>query len=172
LIVIERLATSHQAQPHLPGLSALLRDGVESGASIGFLPPISEQTALAYWQDLLPDLDQGHRILLIATIADELAGTVQLELARKENALHRAELQKLIVHTRFRNQGLGRALLAAAETAAQQANRTLIVLDTRQGDAAEQLYLKHGYLAAGVIPQYARGADGTLDATVFMYRIV
>src|ERR1700693_1555032 len=48
------------------------------------------------------------------------------------------------------------------QDAARQAARTLLVLDTRRGDTAEQLYLKLGYVAAGIIPRYARSADGRL----------
>jgi ribosomal protein S18 acetylase RimI-like enzyme len=57
-----------------------------------------------------------------------------------------------------------------AEEAARMRGRTLLVLDTRRGDTAEQLYSKLGYQKAGVIPRYARSASGELHDTVFMYR--
>ena len=44
------------------------------------------------------------------------------------------------------------------------------MLDTRQGDVAEGLYRKLGWQEAGVVPRYARGADGALHATVFFYK--
>ena len=53
---------------------------------------------------------------------------------------------------------------------ARQHGRTLLVLDTRQGDSAEHLYQKLGYTRVGVIPGYARSATGSLDATTFYYR--
>ncbi len=62
--------------------------------------------------------------------------------------------------------------MAALERRAVREARTLLVLDTRQGDAAEQLYRRLGYSEAGVIPAYARSADGMLDATVFMYKLL
>lgn len=54
--------------------------------------------------------------------------------------------------------------------AAAALNRTLLVRDTRRGDAAEQLYAGLGDRQAGVIPRYAMSARGTLDDTVYMYR--
>ncbi|MDP9313761.1 MAG: GNAT family N-acetyltransferase, partial [Chloroflexota bacterium] len=71
-----------------------------------------------------------------------------------------------------RQQGLGRALMLAVELAARQAERSLLVLDTRQGDVAERLYRSLGYVEAGVIPQYARSANGKLDACVFFYKLL
>jgi ribosomal protein S18 acetylase RimI-like enzyme len=56
------------------------------------------------------------------------------------------------------------------ETAAIADNRTLIVLDTREGDPSNDLYRSLGYIEAGRIPHYARSATGTLDATVFYYK--
>lgn len=95
-----------------------------------------------------------------------------LALASQQNGQHRAEVQKLMVHTRARRHGIGQALMAAIEAEAWTAGRTLLVLDTRRGDAAEVLYLKLGYVRAGIIPQYAQSANGNLDDTVVFYRFV
>jgi GNAT superfamily N-acetyltransferase len=95
---------------------------------------------------------------------------VQLELATMPNARHRAEVMKLMVHRAARRRGIARVLMLALEEAARGANRRLLVLDTRPGDPAEQLYLALGYTPAGVIPRYALNAAGMLDSTVYMYR--
>ncbi len=168
---IEQLSAA-QARPLLGDLVELLRDAVDGGASVGFLPPLAQEEAQGYWQQVQGDLERGTRILLVAAVDGRLAGTVQLDLPSKPNARHRAEIQKLLVHSRIRRRGVGRALLGAAEDAARAAGRTLLVLDTRAGDAAEQLYRRHGYTAAGTIPAYARNGDGTLDATVVFYRLL
>jgi GNAT superfamily N-acetyltransferase len=115
---------------------------------------------------------QGARILLVATEAGEILGAAQLELANRQNALHRAEVQKLFVHRRFRNRGIARLLMSAVEGAAREAGRTLLVLDTQRGSVAEQLYAKYGYTRAGIIPHYARSADGMLHDTVLFYRLL
>lgn len=163
--------TFDQAERALPELVALLRDVVDSGASVGFLPPLGGDEALAYWRKALADVADGSRVLLAARDArGALVGAVQLGMEMRANGSHRAEVQKLMVHTAARRQGLGRALMDSVEQAARAQGRTLLVLDTRSGDAADLLYRQHGYSVAGVIPRYARSAAGTLDDTVFFFK--
>ena len=68
-----------------------------------------------------------------------MCGTVQLVLEQPENQPHRAELSKMLVHRRARRQGLGAALMRAAEATARECGKTLLVLDTASADA-ERLY--------------------------------
>ena len=81
-------------------------------------------------------------------------------------------MQKLFVHTAHRRRGIAKALLAALETAAREAGRTLLVLDTTTGSDAAKLYPQLGYQSAGVIPQYALSGDGVLEATQIFYRLL
>jgi ribosomal protein S18 acetylase RimI-like enzyme len=171
MLTIEQL-TAGQAAAALDELVELLQDAVASGASVGFLPPLSSAEARDYWGVVCAAVGHGARMLLVARQGRQVIGSVQLELPAKPNASHRAEVQKLLVHTRARRQGIGRRLMEEVEAAALQAGRTLLVLDTRQGDAAERLYARHGYTRAGAIPQYAQSADGTLHTTVFFYRVL
>ena len=167
--VIERL-TQAQARAALPELMALLQTVVGGGAAMGFLPPVSETEARAYWEDVVAELDPPKRILLAARAEGRLVGSAQLELAQKLNGRHRAEVQKVMVHQSARRQGLGRALMQAVEAAARELGRSLLVLDTREGDVAEQLYRSLGYIESGRIPYFARGADGSLHTTIVFYR--
>jgi len=164
--------SEEQARPLLPQLVDLLRDAVHHGSSVGFLPPLTFETAGAYWLETLSEVGQGKRILLVAGEDGEVKGSVQLGLATRQNGLHRAKVQKLLVHTRFRNRGVARALMAAAEEAARAAGRTLLVLDTEQGSTAERLYERCGYTRSGVIPHFALGADGSLITTVVFYKLI
>lgn len=168
---VERL-TESQARAVLPELVGLLQDTVNGGASVGFIPPLAPDTAEEYWLDTLKEVTRGDRILLVSSEAGELTGSVQLALATKQNGLHRAEVQKLFVLTRFRSRGIAHALMSAIEDAARQAGRTLLVLDTEQDSVAENLYAKLGYTRAGIIPQYARSAGGSLISTVVFYRLL
>ena len=151
-------------------LCTLLIDAVDSGASLGFLPPLLRENAAQYWRSVVAAIHKGSRVMLAAYDGNRVIGTVQLDLATKANALHRAEVCKLMVHRDARGQGTGKALMAAVESAAAASGRTLLVLDTRQGDPSESLYRQLGYATAGVIPNYARSADGRLHATVFFYK--
>jgi ribosomal protein S18 acetylase RimI-like enzyme len=134
------------------------------------LLPLLPEEARHYWAQVIADVEQGTRVLLVARQGGQVVGTVQLEPAAKPNAAHRAEVQKLLVHTRARRQGIGRALMQAIEAAALELGHTLLVLDTRKGNNAEQLYRQLGFIRAGEIPRYVRSIDGRLNDTVFFYR--
>lgn len=163
---------AHLAQASLDQLIALLQDAVASGASIGFMPPLAADEAAGYWRKVLDDVAGGGRLLFAARDGERMVGSAQLALEMRPNGLHRAEVQKVMVHTQFRQQGIGRQLMLAVEAAARLANRTLLVLDTRSGDPSERLYHGLGYMCAGVIPHYARSADGELHDTALYYRLV
>lgn len=150
------------------GLSELLVEVVEDGASVGFLPPLKPEEAAAYWRGVLaPDVQ-----LWVAMDGDRVAGTVQLQLASKANARHRAEIAKLMVHPRHRRKGIAALLMDSAEAAAEADGRSLLVLDTRAGDPSNLLYQSRGFTEAGSIPHYARSANGELHATVFYYKLL
>jgi GNAT superfamily N-acetyltransferase len=151
-------------------LCALLRDAVEGGASVGYLVPVREEEMRAFWQDVFADARAGSRVVLVARQAGRIAGTVQLELAMKPNSRHRAEVQKLLVFQAHRRNGLGAALMAAAETAARQHGRSLLVLDTSASGNALGLYARCGYTRAGGVPRYATDPDGSLIDTVIYYK--
>lgn len=168
-VQIQRFSARRLAE-HRKGLVALLVGVVDSGAAVSFLAPLSPQAAEGYWQDVEQALAQGHRELLVAEKDGTVVGAVQLELAEQPNARHRAAVAKLLVHPAARRQGIGRTLLREVEELARSHGRTLLVLDTRQGDAGEALYVQLGYALAGSIPGYARSSSGELHATLFFYR--
>jgi hypothetical protein len=62
--------------------------------------------------------------------------------------------------------------MLAAETEARRRGRRTLFLDTRLGDPSELLYRSLGWEFAGSIPQYARSANGALDANAIYYRLL
>ncbi|HDO1357872.1 TPA: GNAT family N-acetyltransferase [Aeromonas veronii] len=158
------------AATYQSALITLLQDCVDSGASVGFLPPLTTEESTRYWQGVEADLAAGHRKLWLALEQQQLVGAIQLALCGKANGRHRAEVEKLMVLQTARGKGVGRALMQALEQGAHAAGRSLLVLDTRAGDVASHLYRQLGYLEAGQIPSFARNADGTLAATVIFYK--
>ena len=166
------LLTPPQAPVVLDSLIDLLCDAVDGGASVGFLPPLAPTEARAYWTGVLADVAVGGRLLLAAFEGDRLVGSVQLDLVQKPNGRHRAEVAKLLVHSRERRRGIGAALMGAVEDQARALGRTTLVLDTRQGDLAEGLYRRLGWTEAGVIPRYALNGDGGVDPTVVFYKLL
>ncbi|WP_366163550.1 GNAT family N-acetyltransferase [Bacillus infantis] len=155
-------------EKELKQLSVLLADAVNSGASIGFLPPMDEAAAYSYWKEL----QLNDTALLIAEEKGTIAGAVQLQFCTKENGSHRAEIGKLMTHTNFRRKGIGRRLMMSAEKRAEEGGISLIVLDTREGDPSNLLYRSLGYTVSGMIPSYARSEDGTLHTTVFYHKLL
>src|SRR4029077_9151730 len=109
-------------------LSEVLIDCVEGGASVSFMLPISRATADGFWQNVASSAARNERILLVAADAGRIIGTVQIIFAQVENQPHRADIAKMLVHRRARKRGVGGALLAAAESAALDAGKSLLVL--------------------------------------------
>jgi ribosomal protein S18 acetylase RimI-like enzyme len=149
---------------HADGLAELVRDSVASGASVGFVFPLGDDLLARYVEDVAAEVDGGSRIVLLAFDGDDVVGMVHLGLVKWPNGRHRADLQKLMVHTRARRRGLGRQLMDAVERVAVENGRTLLVLDTA-GGGAEELYRSMGWAEIGTVPRYAGAPDGTLVAT-------
>jgi GNAT superfamily N-acetyltransferase len=151
------------------GLVELLRDVVDGGASVGFLAPLSRESAGRYWRDILDSL--GPSLLLwVAREDDRVVGTVQLAPSPKANAPHRADLQKLMVRTSHRGRNLSTRLMQTAEGEARRLGRTLLVLDTEKASAAERIYQRWGWQRAGEIPDFALTPRGALHPTVYYYK--
>ena len=151
-------------------LAAILCACVDGGAAVSFLPPLDVATARAFWADATRAVAVDQRTVLAAWSDGTLVGTVTLGRDTPPNQPHRAEVSKLLVHPDARRRGVARALVLAVEEATRAAGRTLLTLDTREGDAGEALYRGLGWVEAGRIPGYAVNPDGTLHATVLFYR--
>ncbi len=151
-------------------LAAVLKDCVDGGASVSFLPPLDLAAARAFWRRAATAVAAGKRMLFAAWAEGEIVGTVQLDLDTPPNQPHRADLAKMLVMRHARRRGIARQLMVAAEAAARAAGRTLLVLDTWEGGEAEPLYRSLGWIEVGRIPDYALLADGKLGATVVFYR--
>jgi acetyltransferase len=165
-----RTITALEITAALPAFVDLLIDAVDSGASVGYLPPLERGIAVEFWRGVLAEVEAGTRIVIAGYAGGVPVGVVHLALVTKPNAPHRAEVQKLLVHTRHRGQGMARRLVQAAEAEAMAKRRTLLVLDTKKGDAAEGLYEKIGYVRVGEIPGYVINENGEFDPTVVFYK--
>jgi GNAT superfamily N-acetyltransferase len=152
------------------GLCEVLIDCVEGGASVNFMYPMTLAKAADFWRDVAASLGRGERALVVAE--DEhgaIIGTAQAIWATPENQPHRADIAKMLVHRRARRLGVGAAILRAAEDAARDSGRTVLVLDTAS-DSAQRLYERGGWQRVGAIPDYALLPDGGRCATVLYYK--
>lgn len=168
-ISIRRLTKFDECE--IRGLSDVLIDCVEGGASVSFMWPMTLAKAQSFWSAVCESAQRGERVVLAAEdAAGTMVGTVQVVWAQPENQPHRADVAKMLVHRRARRRGVGAALLAAAEDSALAAGRTLLVLDTVTGADGERLYARHGWERCGVIPDYALWPDGRLCSTTVFYK--
>jgi GNAT superfamily N-acetyltransferase len=168
-VTVRRLLAVTEAQ--VQGLAQVLIDCVEGGASVSFMHPLSVEKAEAFWRRVGEDVARGERALVIAEDGQGIVGTAQLVLEQPENQPHRADLAKMLVHRRGRRRGIGAALLRAAEEAAVECGKSLLVLDTASDDA-ERLYVRAGWQLCGIVPDYALLPRGGLCRTTFYYRML
>jgi ribosomal protein S18 acetylase RimI-like enzyme len=166
-IEIRRLDAA-EAYAELDGLAAVLVDCVEGGASVSYMAPFTHDDARDAFAGFAAEVEQGRRLILAAFVDGELVGTVQIVYAWPPNQPHRAEIAKLLVRRSARRRGIAVQLMAHAEREALAEGKSLLVLDTVTGDAAERLYERLGWTKVGVIPNYALYPDGRpCDTTVF-----
>ena len=157
------------SEADIEGLTDVLVDCVEGGASVSFMHPLTRERAAAFWRRVADGVTAGNRVLIVADDGEGMCGTVQLIFDLPENQPHRADLAKMLVHRRARRHGLCAALLEAAEAAARDCGKTLLVLDTAS-DSAERLYERLGWVKVWVIPGYALYPDGRPCATTYFWK--
>jgi acetyltransferase len=168
-VIAIRALDPQEARRRQGELVAVLRDAVESGASVGFVLPFAPAEPEVYWQSVAEAIGTGRRKLLVALLDERIVGAVQLDLEPRANGRHRAEVMKLMVLRAHRRHGVGRQLMRAALDLAPAVGRSLLLLDVRSGDPAEALYRSLGFVKFGEVPGHARSPDGRLAPTSFHY---
>ena len=166
--------TAVAVQAHRAALVALLRDAVDSGASIGFLPPIAETEAARYWDAVAAAIEEGSRVR-----------------SRRPRPGARARgLGSAAISPRARTPGTGPrwqrswstvAPVAGASGArscwrskSTPANSGARRSSSTRGRATRRkaLYRSVGWTFAGAIPRYARSATGAFDATALYFKLL
>jgi ribosomal protein S18 acetylase RimI-like enzyme len=158
----------HLSPRELSELAELLVACVDDGASLGFLAPLDPRKA----REWRTKAATGDVVLFIAEVEGRIVGTVQLQPVDSENGAHRGDVSKLLVHPAWRRRWIARALMTRLETEASDGGKTLLVLDTREGDPSNDLYRTLGYCEAGRIPDWARDAADNFSVTVFWYKVL
>jgi GNAT superfamily N-acetyltransferase len=167
---IERLDVAAYAAA-IPALAELITDAVEGGAGVNFMAGVTIDEAAGWWRDRVPLVADGTITPLVARDAEgPIVGSTLLIRSRNPNARHRAEIGKVLVHRRARRQGIGRALMEAAEAEARADGRWLLVLDTATGSPADALYRAMGWRELGTMPDHSRLPDGELWPTTYFWK--
>lgn len=158
------------AQAAVPALVDILRDSVANGASVGFMDWSTSAEFESFWRGIAMEVAAGRILLFVARDGSGIVGTAQLHPVGKPNQPHRAEIAKVLVHSRARRRGIGEALMRSAEAAALALGRDLLVLDTDEAGAARRLYNRLGWTELGTIPRYALMPDGRDCGSTFFYK--
>jgi acetyltransferase len=153
-------------------LAVLLSNCVENGASIGFVLPLPALEIAEYWDAVQKSLEGGLRVMWVARQEGKVVGSVQLALESRKNGIHRAEVNKLMVCTEARRQGIARMLMVALEAVALERKCSTLFLDTVLGNPVELLYRDLGYQFVGSIPAYATDVHGTLEANAIYCKLI
>lgn len=157
-------------EEQIDGLTTVLVDCVEGGASVGFMHPLTLDRARGFWRWTSLRVANGERAILIAEDDQGICGTVQLILALPENQPHRADVTKMLVHPRARRRGVATELMRVLERVACEHGKNLLVLDAVTGGEAARLYEKLGWVRAGDVPRFALMPDGSQCSTTYYYR--
>jgi GNAT superfamily N-acetyltransferase len=164
-----RQLEADEARARMGELAALLQEAVDAGMALGQLEPVDTERAFT---EMIDALEPSERLLFGAFVDEELVGTAQLERAAPANSRHRAEIQRVVVRSDARGQGVGRELMRAVEAAALAHGITLLWLTTHDRTPACDFYERLGYERLGVMPAYSRRPNGELWPSAFYYRLL
>ena len=140
---------------------------------MGFMQPVDHGAISSYWRKVIAELDGGNRLLWIAREKENepVIGSAQLSIETRANGRHRAEVQKLMVLKRCRENGIATRLMQTVEQSAKERGLTLLFLDTSVGrGGACAFYERLGYTHGGGIPGYALDPDGTPASNAIYYK--
>ena len=112
-----------------------------------------------------------HYLLVDAQGREPADGSPAAGFVMSRGAVDEEELLLLAVHPRDRGRGLGTALLRRYIDAAEARGVTKLYLEMRDGNSAESLYLRAGFVPIGRRRNYYRNAAlGPLDAITYVRR--
>lgn len=169
------------AEKYRDSLITLLQSCVNDdppASSIGFLAPLRDTAADAYWTAVFDDLAAAPSAPTLLVVPDandpsssSVVATVQIARYAKETHAHKGEIRKLLVHPSHRRGGLGRRLMDAVERIAREdLGIGMLLLDTARDTPARQFYRRLGWTEWGMCPEYARFADGRMSDCSFFYK--
>jgi GNAT superfamily N-acetyltransferase len=139
---------------------------LNAAAAVSAVPRLA-RLAPAPRKSIASQAATGAGLLLVAWHEGTILGTAILDTPEAHR--HRAELRTLFVAPEARRQGIGRALLRAAESAAREAGRDMLTAIT---GGAEALFLVESWQRLGSIPGYLRHPDGTAAPASWFWKSI
>ncbi len=132
-----------------------------------FTSSAAERAALllAWWEARLSPADTAGEVVFGAMLDSQLIGAAGLSFEKREKARHKANLFGMVVNAAAQGRGLGQQLVNAVLAHARaQPGLRLVQLTVTEGNlAAENLYLRCGFVRFGVEPMAVRVDKGYVD---------
>lgn len=153
-------------------LASLLLDAESNRSRSGYPALRRREDAESYVHSLRASLAKGERFLWVISHQNSVVGSIQLEVCNRPGGNNRAEIQQLLIHSRYRRLGAATALLQALEEQAINRQRGLLYLDVPAGSPAEAFYRVRGYRSLGELPDYDCSSDGYGHPAVIYYKRV
>ncbi|MFD5321632.1 GNAT family N-acetyltransferase [Streptomyces sp. NPDC127098] len=159
------------------GLAELWADVTNAGGAVGFVPPVTTADVTPALRQHLVGMAEGTTRLLVGLPAggDDGAGrpvaTAFFKLNTHPLMGHWLGLGTVMVHPDLQGAGAGRALLAAAASAAHRVlpGTTGIRLTCRGGLGLERFYAACGYREVGRLPAAIRVAEDDYRDDITMW---
>lgn len=123
---------------------------------IGYAAPLTAGESAELVDGIQRSIERGNGRLLLVTDAAGPCGIAILETNTAHNSRHVATMKRGYISPRARGGGLlARALMAIVEKA-RSLNVEQLVLDTREGSRAQQIWSHLGFQTWGMMPDYSR----------------
>lgn len=185
-----------------PWLAGLHAQCITSDKLISaFMPPLSQEKLLSWWKDRIAETIAGTRVIIMLLLdthpgtkvpGDALVGVAMLSLPHLETGPFRANIESILVSTKYRRRRGATVLLEAVEQDATIKGKTLLVscisfccgnlrnrilipyslqmAEMESGTPAEIIFKQFHYQVAGKVPKYSLKPGGEMKDVVFLYK--
>lgn len=174
--IVDRMPLRFELDPEttpelLDSVCTLWADVSNAGGAVGFVPPVAKDDIRPELLKHLAAMTEGRTRLLIGRGADgAVAATAFFTFNTHRLMRHWCWLYTVMVHPSHQGNGLGRALMAAAEDAARDMDGIQgIRLTCRGGTGADRFYERCGYKEVGRVPGAIKVGDDDFRDDVTMW---
>jgi GNAT superfamily N-acetyltransferase len=135
-------------------------DVSNAGGSVGFVPPVTEESVAPHLDAVVERVHRGHGLLAVLRVDGEVAGFAVLSLSMSPLRRHWATVLRVQVRPERQGRGLGRVLMAGVHDIARARGLEFLHLTVRGGTGLEAFYAGFGYREFGRMPGAIRVAPG------------
>ena len=146
-------------------LSITLKDDFILGFDDTFFS--NENLVNQYTEQIKSEINRGELVLLVATYENEIIVCCTLKFSKQQTTNHICDLQKGLIHPKYRRNGLLEKSLAHIASYCIEQNIELLTLDVRTNSIGHKVWVKSGFDTYGELDDYCR-FDGKSYSGCFM----